>query len=124
MGENIYMLPSDVNLNIRSGTVRYNNKILVSNGKFSLGKNDKVNAGFPNALKPEEQQQKKDSKVVQNPTTIHKDSNVVTQKPITPTKRKKCLHTFFNCSIYDMVHVMMKKGTAVPFIGSDKNWIR
>ena len=43
MGENIYMLPSDMNLNIRSGTVRYNNKILVSDGKFSLGKNDKVN---------------------------------------------------------------------------------
>ena len=42
MGENIYMLPSDMNLDIRSGTVRYNNKILVSDGKFSLGKN-KVN---------------------------------------------------------------------------------
>ena len=44
MGENIYMFPSDMNLNIRSGTVRYNNKILVSDGKFSLGKNDKINA--------------------------------------------------------------------------------
>ena len=50
MGENIYMLPSDMNLNIRSETVRYNNKILVSNGKFSLGKNNNVNAGF---AKPE-----------------------------------------------------------------------
>ena len=38
MGENIYMLPSDMNLKIRSGTVRYNNKILVSDRKFSLGK--------------------------------------------------------------------------------------
>ena len=44
VGENIYMLPSDMNLNIRSGTVWYNNKILVSDEKFSLGKNDKVNA--------------------------------------------------------------------------------
>ena len=44
MGENIYMLPSDMNLKIRSGTVGYNNKILVSDEKFSLGKNDKVNA--------------------------------------------------------------------------------
>ena len=43
MGENIYMLPSDMNRNIRSGTVRYNNKILVSDGKFILGKNEKVN---------------------------------------------------------------------------------
>ena len=38
VGENIYMLPSDMNLNIRSGTVGYNNKILVSDGKFILGK--------------------------------------------------------------------------------------
>ena len=44
MGENIYMLPSDMNLKIRSGTVGYNNKILVSDERFSLGKNDKVNA--------------------------------------------------------------------------------
>ena len=38
------MLPSDMKLNIRSGTVRYNNRILVSDGKFSLGKNEKVNS--------------------------------------------------------------------------------
>ena len=38
MGENIYMLPSNMNLKIRSETVRYNNKILVSDEKFSLGK--------------------------------------------------------------------------------------
>ena len=44
MGKNIYMLPSDMNLNIKTGTVGYNNKILISDGKFSLGKNDKVNA--------------------------------------------------------------------------------
>ena len=50
MGENIYMLPSDMNLKIRSGTVGYNNKILVSDEKFSLGKNEKVNA--PRAQPP------------------------------------------------------------------------
>ena len=33
-----------MNLNIRSGTVKYNNKILMSNEKFSLGKNVKVNS--------------------------------------------------------------------------------
>ena len=38
MGRGIYMLPSDMNLKIRSGTVGYNNKILVSDGNFSLGK--------------------------------------------------------------------------------------
>ena len=36
------MLPSDTNLKIRSGTVEYNNKILVSEGNFILGKNEKV----------------------------------------------------------------------------------
>ena len=41
--ENIYLLPSDMNLKIRSGTVEYNNEILVSDGKFSLGKNVEVN---------------------------------------------------------------------------------
>ena len=38
MRQNIYMLPSDMNLKIRSGTIGYNNKILISDGKFSLGK--------------------------------------------------------------------------------------
>ena len=38
VGQNIYMLPSDMNLKIKTGTVRYNNKILVSDEKFSLGK--------------------------------------------------------------------------------------
>ena len=47
VGDNTYMLPSDMNLNIKTGTSGYNNKILVSDGKFSLGKNDKVNALKP-----------------------------------------------------------------------------
>ena len=34
--ENLYMLPSDMNLKFRSRTAGYNNKILVSDGKFSL----------------------------------------------------------------------------------------
>ena len=42
------MLPSDMNLKIRSGTAGYNNKILVSDGNFSLGKNEKVNLMVPN----------------------------------------------------------------------------
>ena len=41
------MLPSDMNLKIKTGTVGYNNKILVSNEKFSLGKNDEVNLMVP-----------------------------------------------------------------------------
>ena len=44
VGEHLYMLPTDMTLKIRTGTVGYNNKILVSDGKFSLGKNDEVNS--------------------------------------------------------------------------------
>ena len=47
VGESIYMIPSDINLKIRSGTAGYNNKILVSDGKFILGKNEKVNSTVP-----------------------------------------------------------------------------
>ena len=36
-----------MNLKIRSGTVRYNNKILVSDGNFSLLKNKNVNLMVP-----------------------------------------------------------------------------
>ena len=41
------MLLSDMTLKISPGTVGYNNKILVSDGKFSLGKNDEVNLAVP-----------------------------------------------------------------------------
>ena len=45
------MLPIDMNFKIRSGTVGYNNKILVSDGKFSLGKNDELNSLETPAMK-------------------------------------------------------------------------
>ena len=38
VGEHLYMLPSDMTLKIRPGTVRYNDKILITDGKFNLGK--------------------------------------------------------------------------------------
>ena len=47
VGEHLYMLPSDMTLKIRPGTVGYNNKILVSDEKFILGKNEKVNLTVP-----------------------------------------------------------------------------
>ena len=61
IGESMYMVPSDMNLKIRLGTVRYNNKILISNEKFIIGKNEKVNSLEPAAMKS------------------HKDSNHVNQ---------------------------------------------
>ena len=47
VGENLFMLPSNMQLRIRLGTVGYNNKILVSDEKFNLGKNDEVNLTVP-----------------------------------------------------------------------------
>ena len=38
MAQNIYMLPGNMKLKIKTGTVGYSNKILVSDGKFILGK--------------------------------------------------------------------------------------
>ena len=64
VAENLFMLPSDMELRIKTGTVGYNNNILVSDGKFSLGKNDEVNASL---TKSEEETTTK-----QKMTTIHK----------------------------------------------------
>ena len=41
------MLPGNMTLKIKTGTVGYNNKILVSDGNFSLGKNEEVNLVVP-----------------------------------------------------------------------------
>ena len=38
VGESIYMLPSNMNLKVKTGTVGHNNKILLSDGNFILGK--------------------------------------------------------------------------------------
>ena len=51
IGESIYMLPSDMTLKIRPETVGSNNKILVSDEKFILGKNEKVNSLETPAIK-------------------------------------------------------------------------
>ena len=51
VGESIYVLPSDFKLKIKTGTVGYNNKILISNGNFILGKNEKVNSLETPAIK-------------------------------------------------------------------------
>ena len=68
MGENICVLPSDMNLNVKTGIAGYNNKIVVSNGKFSLGKNDKVNAL---ELAVPQKVTKISHKVMAQPTTTH-----------------------------------------------------
>ena len=47
MGLGMYMLPRNMNLNIRSGTAGYNNEILVSDSGFSLERNDTVYTSTP-----------------------------------------------------------------------------
>ena len=78
MGENIYTLPSD--MNIKSGTVGYNNKILVSDGKFSLGKNDKVNAlvlePIISMLKVRSHEDSKVVELSQKPTIVHNKEKI------------------------------------------------
>ena len=44
VGENLFMLPTNMELRIRSGTVGYNNKVLISDCNFSLGKNENINS--------------------------------------------------------------------------------
>ena len=65
VGENIYMIPSDMELRIKTGTVGYNNEVLVSDGKFILGKNDEVNSLETPAIK---------TNSLETPAISHKDS--------------------------------------------------
>ena len=71
VGESIYMIPNDMTLKIRSGTVGYNNKILVSDEKFILGKNEKVSSLEAPVMKS------------------HKGSNIVTQTAVTHKDSEK-----------------------------------
>ena len=49
--ENLFMLPNGMELKIKTGTVEYNNKIIVSNENFILGKHEKVNSSETPAIK-------------------------------------------------------------------------
>ena len=107
VGESICMIPSDMNLKIGSGTVGYNNKILVSDEKFILGKNEKVNSLEPTAVKSH-----KDSNHVNQTEVTHRDSETaVTHKDLKrkadyyPRRRENCFNSYFNWNIYQMVPV-------------------
>ena len=107
VGEHLYMLPSDMTLKIRLGTVGYNNKILVSDEKFILGKNEKVNSVEAPVMKSH-----KGSNVVTQTAVTHKDSETaVTHKDLEKKanyytrRRENCFNSFFNWNIYSMVPV-------------------
>ena len=86
VGEGIYMMPSNMNLKIRSGTAGYNSEILVSDSGFSLGRNAMVNA-----LKLEEEGPKLSHKVVLQPTITHN----LAQKPTAINHEKEKLPWYF-----------------------------
>ena len=123
IGQNIYMLPSNLKLKIKTGTVGYNNKILVSNGNFVLGKNGKVNS-----LEPTEIKSHKDSKTnsLETPTSKNHKTNPletpamkITQTAVNSERtaektiishedEKVALVLSLNWNIYNMVHFSMK----------------
>ena len=76
VGEHVYMLPSNMTLKIKTGTVGYNNKILVSDGKFILGKNDEVNSSETPVMKNHKTKSLEALSTPQvEPTTIESHSN-------------------------------------------------
>ena len=105
-----YMLPSDMSLSIRSGTVLYNNKILVSDGGRSLGRNDKVNALESETLKHTPMTNDVHNEVLTEvkshknllQTIIHKD-----QPTITHEEERAALILFLTGG-HSMVHVLIE----------------
>ena len=100
VGQNIYMLSSDMNLKIKTGTVGYNNKILISDEKFSLGKNVEVNAPVMKST----QTTANSNDVL--PLRLAQKQNISHKQE--PTHNEEKIGSFFNWNIYDMVHVSMK----------------
>ena len=95
--ENIHMLSSNMNLNIRSGTVGYNNKILISDEKFSLGKNDKINAP---AMKSHKYSKTNSLQgLAHAPNTLHKKK----QKPQTRTRNGHNEEKLLWCWLWQVV---------------------
>ena len=92
-----------MNLKIRSGTVGYNNKIFVSDGKFSLGKNDEVNAPLMKSHKYSETYFLEPTTIESHSTTAQGLAHAPTishkkQKPrslLGLTTRKRLLWYFF-----------------------------
>ena len=85
------MLPSDMTFKIRPRTVWYNNKILVSNEKFILGKNKKVNSLEAPVMKS------------------HKGSNIVTQTAVTHKDSEKTAVTHKDLEKAAVTHKDLEK---------------
>ena len=84
VGEHLYMLRSGMTLKIRPGTVGYNNKILVLDGKFSLGKNEKVNLVVP-AMKSHKTNSLETPAIKNHKTNSIKPTTITTSQGLTHT---------------------------------------
>ena len=98
VGQNIYMLPSNMELKIRSGTVGYNNKILVSDGKFILGKNVEVNSLEAPAIKNHKTNSLQG--LAQKPNFSHKK-----QEPKTITHNDEKITLILSIVLCDMEYI-------------------
>ena len=78
------MLPSDMALKIRLGTVRYNNKILVSDEKFIFGKNDEVNLAVP-AMKSHKTNSSETPAIKNHKTNSIEPTTITTSQGLTHT---------------------------------------
>ena len=92
MGEHLYMLRSDMTLKIRPGTVGYNNKILISDGKFILGKNEKVNLVVP-AMKSHKTNSLEVRSTPQAETPAIKNHKINSLEPTSITTSQGLTHT-------------------------------
>ena len=85
VGEHLYMLPSDMNLKISLGTVGYNNKILVCDAKFNLGKNDEVNSLEATALKSDKTNSLETPAIKNHKTNSIKPTKITISQGLTHT---------------------------------------
>ena len=96
------MLPSDITLKIRPGTVGYNNKILVSNEKFIIGKNENVNLTVPIM---------KSHKVTQTAARPKRNSNdVLSHMPNISHKPQPITHNEGKLPLYFLLQVVLQYG--------------
>ena len=72
-------------LKIRPGTVGYNNKILVSDRKFNLGKNDEVNSLDATAIKSHKTNSLKTSAIKNHKTNSLEPTTITTSQGLTHT---------------------------------------
>ena len=102
------MLPSKLKLKIKTGTVGYNNKILVSNGNFILGKNEKVNSLETPTIKSHKTNSLETPTMKSTQTAVNSERTA--DKTIISHEDEKVASvlSLINWNIYDMVHFSMK----------------